>query len=447
MSRGWARAALVGYRWFGAGIYPLLGPYLAIRAAKGKEERSRRQERYGRSDIERPVGPLVWFHAASVGETNAVVPLINEVRRRGISVVLTTGTVTSARVAQERLGDNVIHQYVPLDLKPAISRFLDHWMPDLAIIAESEIWPMTILELGARRTPQVLVNGRLSDRSFARWSKRPGLADALFENLSHVIAQSDLDAERFLSLGARPVTVSGNLKVDTTAPPWDGDELARLQEQVGDRPTWAAISTYEGEDEIAAAVHRALKPRHKLLTILVPRHPDRADTIEAMLTGNGLKVARRSRGEPVIPETDVYLGDTIGEMGLYLNLTEIVFVGKSLKGGGGQNPLEPAMLGCAVLSGSNVENFREAYARLLKNGGARFVRDGEMLAKGVHYLLSNPQARRTMADGGEKTLYDMRGALKSTVRALEPYINPLTVKARLLPRENENGENRKGGQW
>lgn len=447
MSRGWARAALVGYRWFGAGIYPLLGPYLAIRAAKGKEERSRRKERYGRSNIARPIGPLVWFHAASVGETNAVIPLIGEVRRRGITVVLTTGTVTSAGVASDRLGDDVIHQYVPLDLKPAVSRFLDHWKPDLAIIAESEIWPMTILELGARRTPQVLVNGRLSDRSFARWSRRPSLADALFENLSHVVAQSDLDAERFRSLGARPVTVSGNLKVDTVPPPWDKAELARLQAQIDRRATWAAVSTFEGEDEIAAAVHRALKPRHKALTILVPRHPDRGDAIETMLKNNGLNVARRSRGDTIGADTDVYLGDTIGEMGLYLNLTEIVFVGKSLMGGGGQNPLEPAMLGCAVLSGSKVENFREAYARLLRNGGARFVRDGEMLAKGVHYLLSNPQAREAMAVGGEKTLNDMRGALKATVRALEPYINPLTVKARLLPRDNEDAETQAGGQW
>lgn len=447
MSRGWARAALVGYRWFGAGIYPLLGPYLAIRAAKGKEERSRRKERYGRSQIARPAGPLVWFHAASVGETNAVVPLIKEVRRRGISVVLTTGTVTSAGVARDRLGGDVIHQYVPLDLKPAISRFLDHWKPDLAIIAESEIWPMTILELGARRTPQVLVNGRLSDRSFARWSKRPSLADALFENLSHVVAQSELDADRFLQLGARPVSVSGNLKVDTTPPPFDQDELARLQAQIGNRSTWAAVSTSEGEDEIVAAVHRAIKPRHKALTILVPRHPDRADAIETMLKAEGLTVARRSRGEDIDAATDVYLGDTIGEMGLYLNLTEIVFVGKSLKGGGGQNPLEPAMLGCAVLSGSEVGNFRDAYARLTKNGGARFVRDGEMLAKAVHFLLSNPKARLIMAAGGEKTLNDMRGALKATIRELEPYINPLTVKARLLPRDNESEDSRASGQW
>lgn len=447
MSRGWARAALVGYRWFGASLYPLLGPYLAIRAAKGKEERARRRERYGRSIVPRPNGPLVWFHAASVGETNAVLPLVREVRRRGISVVLTTGTVTSAGVAKDRLGELVIHQYVPLDLKPAVSRFLNHWKPDLAIIAESEIWPMTILELGARRTPQVLVNGRLSDRSFLRWNKRPNLADALFENLSHVVAQSDIDAERFQSLGARSITVSGNLKVDTAPPPSDAGELARLQAQIGNRATWAAVSTFEGEDEIVAVVHRALKRRHKLLTIVVPRHPERADTVEAMFKSNGLKVARRSRGDDITAKTDIYIGDTIGEMGLYLSLTEVAFVGKSLKGGGGQNPLEPAMLGCAVLSGSQVDNFRETYAKLLRNGGARFIRDGEMLAKGVHYLLSNPKVRQMMAAGGQKTLNDMRGALKHTIGALEPYINPLTVKARLLPRENEDAEIWAGGQW
>ena len=203
MSGRLARVALSVYRWTGVALYPVIGTYLALRAAKGKEDRSRRRERYGRASVERPAGPLVWFHAASVGETMAVVPLIKEVRRRGIHVVLTTGTTTSAKVAAERLGPEIIHQYVPMDLKPAVSRFLDYWEPDLAIIAESEIWPMTILELGARRIPQVLVNGRLSERSFARWKRRPGLADALFENLALVVAQSADDAERFRTLGAR----------------------------------------------------------------------------------------------------------------------------------------------------------------------------------------------------------------------------------------------------
>ncbi len=221
MSERWARTVLGAYRFAGAAAFPLVGPYVAWRATKGKEDPNRRHERSGYAGRPRPEGPMIWAHAASVGETIAIVPLIESILDLGVNVVLTTGTVTSAQVADERLGDRIIHQFVPLDLKPAITRFLNHWQPDLAIIAESEIWPMTIMELGLRRIPQVLVNGRLSERSFASWKKRPYIAEALFENLSHVVAQSEVDAERFEALGARPVTVSGNLKVDTNPPPAD----------------------------------------------------------------------------------------------------------------------------------------------------------------------------------------------------------------------------------
>ncbi|KQS91191.1 MULTISPECIES: lipid IV(A) 3-deoxy-D-manno-octulosonic acid transferase [unclassified Rhizobium] len=434
MSRTLARLALSSYRWIGSAIYPFVWSYLAARAAKGKEDSTRRQERYGHASAARPQGPLVWFHAASVGETTAVIPLIREVARRGISVVLTTGTKTSAHVASERLGSNIIHQYVPLDFKPAVARFLDYWEPDLAIIAESEIWPMTIVELGHRHIPQVLVNGRLSDRTFGRWKKRLWLADALFENLALVIAQSELDADRFRTLGALPVMVSGNLKVDTDAPPHDGHALRHYRQQIRDRKTWAAISTFEGEENAAGIVHRALKERTGLLTIIVPRHPERADAIESMLTSKGLKVARRTRNDPITPETDIFLGDTIGEMGLYLRMTEVAFVGRSLFAEGGQNPLEPAMLGCAILSGGNVQNFRDTYQMLAKNGSAKIIRDVEMLAKGVNYLLVNDEVRRKMIDAGLETVHEMRGALSATIRGLEPYINPLTVKARLQPR-------------
>ncbi|MCA1403617.1 lipid IV(A) 3-deoxy-D-manno-octulosonic acid transferase [Ensifer sp. IC3342] len=429
-----ARLALSSYRWIGTAIYPLVWSYLAIRAAKGKEDPTRRRERYGYASAPRPQGPLVWFHAASVGETVAVTSLVKEIRRRGIAVVLTTGTTTSARVAAERLGSAVVHQYVPLDFKPAVSRFLDYWEPDLAIIAESEIWPMTIVELGSRHIPQVLVNGRLSDRTFARWKKRPSLAEALFENLALVIAQSDVDAERFRTLGALPVMVSGNLKVDTDAPPHDPKALKEYRQQIGARKTWAAISTFEGEENAAATVHRALKDRTSLLTIIVPRHPERCDAIEAALVAKGLKVARRTRNDPLTPDVDIFLGDTIGEMGLYLRLTEVAFVGRSLFAEGGQNPLEPAMLGCAVLSGGNVQNFRDTYQMLAKNGSAKIVRDVEMLAKGVNYLLVNDDMRRSMIDAGLESVQQMRGALTATIKGLEPYINPLVVKARLEPR-------------
>ncbi len=208
MSERWARRMLGIYSLAGAAAYPLIGGYVAWRASRGKEDPKRRSERYGYPSRARPAGPLVWFHAASVGETLAVIPLVESIVSCGVNVVLTTGTVTSAGLVEKRLGERVIHQYVPLYLKPAVRRFLDFWQPDLAIIAESEIWPMTILELGARRVPQVLVNGRLSDRSYASWQKRHHIAEALFENLAHVVAQSETDGERFRSLGARPVTVS-----------------------------------------------------------------------------------------------------------------------------------------------------------------------------------------------------------------------------------------------
>ena len=436
MSERWARFVLSTYRWVGAAAFPIVGAYVAFRASKGKEERGRHGERYGNASVARPSGPLIWVHAASVGETSAVTPLVEAIIDTGIHVVLTTGTVTSAKMVQERLGDRVIHQYVPLDLKPAVDRFLTHWQPDLAVICESEIWPMTILELGTRRVPQVLVNGRLSDRSFASWHRRASIAEALFENLAHVVAQSEVDGERFRALGARPVTVSGNLKVDTAVPPVNNAELASLQRMIGTRKIWAAISTHQGEEAVVAQVHHMLKARHRdLLTIIVPRHPDRAAQIAAEIEKLGMKVALRSRGDQIEPDTDIYLGDTIGDMGLYLRLTEIAFVGRSLTAQGGQNPLEPAMLKSAILSGRNVQNFRNSYQRLIKNGGAKLVRDKDMLAGAVNYLFNNPAERQIMIDAGLKTVEDMRGSLTRTMTALEPFIQPLVLQARLSNRE------------
>jgi 3-deoxy-D-manno-octulosonic-acid transferase len=432
MSERWARAMLAAYRWVGAGAYPFLAGYLVWRTSKGKEEQGRRRERYGYASLPRPPGALIWVHAASVGETTAVAPLIERLAAYGIQIVLTTGTVTSARLARERLGGLVIHQYVPLDLKPAVSRFLDHWLPDLAIIAESEIWPMTILELGARRVPQVLVNARLSDRSFAAWKRRPYLAEALLENLAHVVAQSERDGERFRALGARPVTISGNLKVDTDPPPADPETLSALRAAIARRRSWAAVSTHEGEEAIAAEVHRLLRGRHAgLLTIIVPRHPERADKLQAAFEAAGFRVARRSRGDVIMPDTDIFLGDTIGEMGLYLRLTEIAFVGRSLAGEGGQNPIEPAMLGTAILSGPEVQNFRDAYQKLIACGAARLVKDRDMLAGAVNLLLNNDAKRCAMIKAGLQAVEEMRGALDLTLKALDPYVRPLIVKARL----------------
>lgn len=432
---GLARLALTAYRGIGICAYPVMPPFLMWRAVKGKEDRKRKAERFGYASASRPQGPLIWIHAASVGEMLSVIALVRELRRLDIAVVLTTGTVTSARIASERLGSQVIHQYVPLDLKPAIGRFLDYWQPDVALTAESEIWPATMAELEARSIAQVRVNARLSDRSFARWKRHHAMAELLFSKLSLTVAQSDLDAERYRDLGAWPVVVSGNLKGDSDPLPVNEADLARYRREIGRRRTWAAISTFEGEEKAVAMVHRALKNHNGQLTIIVPRHPERSDAIEAMLLEKDMKVARRSRGDVITADTDIFLGDSIGEMGLYLRLTDLVFVGRSLMTEtGGQNPMEPAALACAVLAGPHVENFRDAYQKLVRNGGARIVKDAEILAKAVHYLMNNDLARMRMIDAGQATVQDMRGALSATLKALEPYINPLAMKARLEPR-------------
>jgi len=432
MSARWARAVLATYRWAGAAAYPFLGSYMASRAGRGRDERSRRRERYGYSRIPRPAGPLVWIHAAGEAETAAVISLVDTVLMHGIKVVLTTGTVSSAGLAAERLGDRVIHQFVPIDFKPAISRFLDHWQPDLAIMAESEMWPMRILELGQRRVPQVLVNGRMSDRAFASWSKRYNIAEALFENLSLVVAQSERDAERFQKLGARPVKISGNLKVDVVPPPCDRAELQRVLDSVANRACWAALRTMPGEEAAVADAHKRLKVRYPdLLSVVVPTDPQRGDEIAAALAESGLIVSRRGRGDAITPKTDILLGDTRGETGIYARLSEVAFVGGSLSACGGQNPLDSVLCGCAVLTGEDISYHREIYQPLIDGGGVKLVKDSNMLAGAVNYLLKNAAARRDMANAGQRAVGGMRGALARTVRELEPFIHPLIVKARL----------------
>ncbi len=428
------------YRALGLAFYPFMGPFLRMRASRGKEERQRRYERYGYPSADRPSGPVVWFHAASVGESIAILPLVQHVNDLGISTILTTGTVTSAQMIRTRLPDKCNHQYVPLDLKPALERFLDHWKPDLSIFTESEIWPMTLMELSSRNIPRILVNARLSDRSYKRWKSSYGLAETLFGALSHVIAQSELDAGRFKSLGAWPVEISGNLKVDTDSLPYDEYELDRLQNTINGRPVWVAVSTHEGEEQACGNIHRQLKLKiPNLLTVIVPRHPNRANGVTALLRDDGLFVAQRSQNEKITAQTDIYMGDTIGEMGLYLRASQVAFMGKSLKSTGGQNPLEPAMIGVPVVSGHEVHNFRDVYNNLLEKEAVRLVSDEEMLAANLEFLLLSPAQRQSMADAGLKTVAEMRGSLDATNNILDTYLFPLRLKREMESLKNGIG--------
>ena len=281
---------------------PLL---LGLRERRGKEEPLRRNERLGQPRVKRPAGRLAWFHAASVGETNAILPLMSALaeQRPALSFLLTTGTVTSAKLAAQRLGPRAIHQYAPLDAPEYVASFLDHWRPDLAVFTESEIWPNLILESSARGIPLALVNGRMTQRSFRRWRRNPGVAQPLFSRFALVLAQNETLARRFTDARRAERVAAGNLKVDTPPPLVDDVEFERLRPALQGRPLLIAACTHEGEDEIVADAHRQLAASFPgLCTIIAPRHPQRGAAITEMLKGRGISVARRSLGE--LPDRD-----------------------------------------------------------------------------------------------------------------------------------------------
>ncbi|HEY4472622.1 MAG TPA: glycosyltransferase N-terminal domain-containing protein, partial [Stellaceae bacterium] len=295
-------------------LAPLAMVYLAQRRKRGKEHPVRFRERHGIPSVIRPHGPLVWIHAASVGEATAVLGLIEHLldTRPDLEILVTTGTVTSAHLLETRLPARARHQFVPADLPSWTARFLDHWHPDLALWVESELWPNLVSAAHARRIPMVLVNARLSARSYGRWRHWPGLIRPILRAFDLCLAQDQAQAERFRSLGARRVAAVGDLKAAAPVLPFNRSELLRLHDAIGSRPLWLAASTHAGEEKIAAQVHRDLAAQHPgLLTIIVPRHPARGDAIAAMLAGQGLRIARRARGEPVTCDTQVYLADTM----------------------------------------------------------------------------------------------------------------------------------------
>lgn len=421
-------AALRLYRLMSAAAGPFTPLLLAARRRRGKENGPRLAERRGVTPVARPHGPLVWLHAASVGELISVLPLIERIAGRDVRVLVTTGTVTSSEVAAQRLPPGSFHQFAPLDVPRYVRRFLDHWQPDLALFVESDIWPNRIIEAARRRVPMILINGRLSLRSYARWRKLPGAIGNLLLRLDLCLARTPGDAERLGALGAPRVVYAGNLKLDVPAPPYDAEALKALKAAIGQRPLLAAASTHEGEEGMMAAAHARLRQHFPgLLTIIVPRHPERGARIADVAAAAGLKAALRSRGEPP-GAADIYIADTMGELGLIYRLAPVVFVGGSLVRHGGQNPIEPAKLGAAILHGPHVWNFAELYEALDNARGAERVDDTARLTAGLGALLSQPETRRHVTDAARATVDSMSGALDRSMQSLEPYLLQLRLR-------------------
>ena len=423
--------SLKAYRVATAMSVPLADMLLKYRLKRGKEHPSRWTERRGQSSVARPDGPLVWLHCASVGEFLAILPLVERLQTRDITILVTTGTVTSADVALRRLPPHVIHQFVPVDVPQFVSRFLNHWKPDLALFVESDLWPNLIMASAKRKIPLILVNGRLSERSFRRWRRAQRTIGALLGRFDLCLAQSAEDAARYADLGAPRYATTGNLKLDAPAPPANPEKLWALQGVLGDRPVIAAASTHPGEEAALVDVHRRL--RHSfpgLLTILVPRHPERGAGIAEIARVAGLRFALRSAGELPERNTDIYIADTLGEMGVFYRIAPIVFIGGSLVHHGGQNPVEAAKLGAAILHGPHVWNFGEIYTALDASGGAELVTDVGKMTVRIGSWLKDAGARERVAQTGLKAMETLAGALDRTVTALDPYLMQFRLERR-----------------
>lgn len=421
-------------------VAPFLPCYLTHRVRRGKEIAGRLPERYGEGAA-RPEGPLLWLHAASVGETLSLLPVLEALARRApeLRFLVTTGTVTSAQILQRRAegllaSGRMLHRFAPLDVPSWCARFLDGWRPDAGAFVESELWPNLLAEARARGLPLALVNGRLSPRSARWWARAPGLAREVLGGFRLVVAQSEADAARFRAIGAPSAASWGNLKAAAPPLPADAAELERLRHLIGGRPVFLAASTHPGEEAQVAAAHRRLVASGRLpdlLTIVAPRHPERGPDVAAELAAAGA-VARRAAGEDPGPDFGFYVADTLGELGLFYRLAGVALVGGSLVPHGGQNPLEPARLGCPVLLGPHTWNFEEPVARLLAAGGALRVAggpgggggDGATLADAVAAVLSDGDRARAMADAAATVADDHAGLPDRMAAALLDLLRP-----------------------
>ncbi len=415
------RLVLSLYRALWTALSPIVPLALRARAKAGKEDTPRLAERWGHASQNRPRGDLVWVHGASVGECLAALPLIEHcTNRANTHVLMTSGTVTSARLMAQRLPHRAIHQFVPLDLRGAVKTFLEHWRPNLALFVESELWPNLVLETQAAGIRVGLINARMSDKSYRGWARVPKFAKRVFGAFDVCLAQDMVVAERLKELGARHVEISGSLKADAPPLPVDENILRSFSSAIAGRPVLLAASTHPGEEDIIMDVAARLGSElHHLLTIIVPRHPERGAEIGQLADMRGLATERRSNGSLPSATTRIYVGDTLGELGLFYRIANFAFMGGSLVPHGGQNPLEATILGRAVLAGPHTDNFRAMYSEIFKAQGMGRVASGNELKEQVSTLLADPVAAKRTGERAKATTQHFSGALERTITWVE----------------------------
>ena len=374
-----------------------LGAPIAKRAARKRFDvrhgpAERFAERLGQASIARPAGQMIWMHTVSVGEFLSILDLVRELANTGTLVLVTTTTSSAAELAAQRLPQGVMHQFSPIDTPQSVRRFLTHWQPDLAVFVESEIWPNQIVMAHAHGIPLALINARLSARSLKKWQKGPKTARALLTRFDAIMTQTEGTRTALQDLGASAdcLTVTGDMKAAAAALPFDESLAKTLRADIADRPLWVASSSHPGEESTISAAHRLVTKTHShALLILAPRHPERGDEVEALLKQEGWTTARRSKGEAITPDTQIYLADTLGEMGLWYSLAPIVFIAGSFTSVGGHNPYEPAHFDCAVLHGPQYANFSLAYDAMHAAEACVEVKDADALGNTVANLFAS----------------------------------------------------------
>lgn len=406
---------------------PVLPLWLKHRAKKGKENPARLDERRGISTIKRPNSPLIWLHAASVGESQMLLPIISRILERypQYHIVITTGTVTSAELLDKQLPDNAIHQYAPADHPIAVKNFLDHWQPNMAIFAESELWPNMILMAKERNIPLALLNARMSTESIQRWAKRGKKSGQTLLSCFDLILAADKATSDGLSwLMEKDIESSGNLKDSAPSLSVDKAEYAILKAAIDNRPVWCAASTHSGEEELIAETALDIKKQiPNVLLIIAPRHPDRAKEVEGILGKAGLNSICKSSQKIPTEKTDVYIVDSMGHMGMVYRLAKVSFIGGSLlKGLSGHNPLEPARLGSAIVTGSKIASFADAYMALLTYNACKRVSSHSELTPTIMSLLSDNEMRNTQTDAAHKYIQSRDAVLDYVWEQLDPLL-------------------------
>lgn len=404
--------------------FPLILVHILIRKNKGKEDAKRWKERLGLPSSPRPKGTIIWIHAASVGESVSMLPMIDALveRYKDIHILITTGTTSSAEILAKRLPERAIHQYVPIDSYITIKPFLAHWKPSTAIWVESELWP-NLITMTQKKCNMVILNARMSSSSYKKWRKYKSLCKIMLRCFSATLPQSEEDARRFEYLGAKNIQYIGNLKFDAPTLSSPSKEMGEMVGMIGERPVWVAASTHHNEEERIAKIHSTIKERYpSLLTIIIPRHVHRGSEIVASIRQSNLTAALRSKKEKITETTDIYIADTMGELGIFYRLSPIVFIGGSLIQHGGQNPLEPARLDCAIILGPHMDNFIEVTKELEDKKACLCVQGDKELGTTVRELLRDHEQQEKLATAAKELVEEKSGLLEKVIEQLVPYI-------------------------